>query len=456
MNIQTTTRKACAVYCCVSSDEGLGQEFNSIDAQKEAGQAFIASQRSEGWIAIKESYDDGGFSGGTMERPALKRLLADISNGKIAIVVVYKIDRLTRSLADFSKIVEVLERHGVSFVSVTQQFNTTSSMGRLMLNILLSFAQFEREVTGERVRDKIAAAKKKGMWMGGMPPLGYDVVNRKLVINGKEAAILRRIFEEVLRVSSLIAIAAQLNAEGITTKAWTTQDGRVHLGRKIDRKYIYILLRKRIYRGEISHKGHWYPGEHPAIIDQALWDAVQACLNSRNKYPRVSKRKPSEALLRGLLYNAAGERIVPTYTRKPTKTYRYYVSQSVMHSGSAQGDRHARVPANEIEAAVIAQIFTVFSSPEAIVAVVAQGQYTEPVIDEATVVIALGRLRTIWEQLLPSEHYRIVTLLIERVDLVDRDRQYGIGIIWRPLGWRQLIGEFRSQGIEAERLDIAV
>jgi site-specific DNA recombinase len=242
-------RKGCAVYCRVSSDERLDQEFNSIDAQKEAGHAYIASQRTEGWISVADDYDDPGFSGGNTERPALKRLTADIERGQIDIVVVYKIDRLTRSLADFSKMVEVFERHSVSFVSATQQFNTTTSMGRLMLNVLLSFAQFEREVTGERIRDKIAAAKRKGLWMGGVPSLGDDVENRLLVINEAEAAVVRRIFEEMVTIGSPTQIATNLNLEDVTTKAWTTQEGQTRSGERMDKKYLHKLLRNRIYQG---------------------------------------------------------------------------------------------------------------------------------------------------------------------------------------------------------------
>ena len=278
MSDTPTRRYRCAVYTRKSTDEGLDQEYNSIDAQRDAGQAYIASQRAEGWVAVADDYDDPAYSGGTMERPALKRLLADIERGRVDIVVVYKIDRLTRSLADFSKMVEVFERYGVSFVSVTQQFNTTTSMGRLMLNILLSFAQFEREVTGERIRDKIAASKRKGLWMGGIPPLGYDVESRRLVINEIEAAVVRRIFEEMLTIGSPTRIAASLAAEGITTKAWTTQDGRQREGVRIDKKYLHKLLRNRIYLGELSHKGSWYPGVHQAIIDPGLWGRVHEVL----------------------------------------------------------------------------------------------------------------------------------------------------------------------------------
>src|SRR5579883_1572926 len=273
-----TSRRRCAIYTRKSSEEGLEQDFNSLHAQREACEAFITSQRHEGWASLRERYDDGGFSGGSMERPALRRLLADIGAGKIDVVAVYKVDRLTRSLADFAKIVELFDAKGVSSVSVTQQFNTTTSMGRLTLNILLSFAQFEREVTGERIRDKIAAAKKKGLWMGGVPTIGYDVVNRQLVVNPAEAAVVRRIFEEMLTIGSPTQIAARLTAEGITTKAWTTQDGRVRTGTRIDKKYIHKVLRNRIYLGELSNRGQWYPGVHEPIIERQLWNQVHAVL----------------------------------------------------------------------------------------------------------------------------------------------------------------------------------
>ena len=296
----TRTRKRCAVYCRVSSDERLDQEFNSIDAQKEAGQAYIASQRAEGWIPVADDYDDPGYSGGNTDRPGLKRLMADIERGQIDIVVVYKIDRLTRSLADFAKMVEIFDQHGVSFSAVTQQINSATSMGRLMLNVLLSFAQFEREVTGERIRDKIAAAKRKGMWMGGVPPLGYDVDNRLLVINESEAAIVRRIFEEMLTIGSPTQIAANLTAEGITTKAWTTQEGQTRSGARIDKKYLHKLLRNRIYLGEIQHKGTSFPGQHEAIIDQDLWNLAHAFVERRKQGPREGVTQ-HPALLAGLV-----------------------------------------------------------------------------------------------------------------------------------------------------------
>ena len=448
-------RKRCAVYCRVSSDERLDQEFNSIDAQKDAGHAFIASQRSEGWIPVANDYDDPGFSGGNTERPALKRLMADIEAGRIDIVVVYKIDRLTRSLADFSKMVEVFERRGVSFVSVTQQFNTTTSMGRLMLNVLLSFAQFEREVTGERIRDKIAAAKKKGMWMGGVPTIGYDVVNRQLVVNPAEAAVVRRIFEEMLTIGSPTQIAARLTAEGITTKAWTTQDGRVRTGTRIDKKYIHKVLRNRIYLGELSNRGQWYPGVHEPIIERELWDRVHAVL-ARDSHARSVETKirlRTDALLRGLLYAPSGERMYPTYsTKRDGRVYRYYVSKSESRFG-APGKGYERLPASEIEAAVVAQIRTVLTSPESIASVVRHIQRNGAQIDEAATVLAMSRLNDIWDQLFPVERHRIANLMIERIDLVHSDAVQGIKVKWRELGWDALIGEFAPRSIGAELLE---
>ena len=450
----TVTRKRCAVYARVSSDERLDQEFTSIDAQKEAGHAYILSQRAEGWTRVADDYDDPGFSGGNTERPALKRLLADIQAGRIDIVVVYKIDRLTRSLADFSKMVEVFERHGVSFVSVTQQFNTTTSMGRLMLNVLLSFAQFEREVTSERIRDKIAAAKKKGLWMGGLPPLGYDVRERQLVVNPAEAAVVRRIFEEMLTIGSPTQIAARLTADGITTKAWMTQDGRVRTGARIDKKYLHHVLRNRIYLGEISSRGQWYPGQHEPIIPRDLWDQVHAVL-AKNPHARATDtklRQRTDALLRGLLHDPSGERMYPTYSRKNGRQYKYYVSKSSNRYG-APGKRYPNLPASEVESAVVAQIRTVLTSPESVAAVVQHAGRSGHALDEARVVMALGRLVDVWEQLFPAEQCRIVNLLIERIDVVHDGAVQGLRVRWRPLGWQALIGEFAPQGIGAELVE---
>ena len=450
-DIPTKPRQRCAVYCRVSSDERLAQEFNSIDAQKEAGQAFIVSQRPEGWIAVAHDYDDPGFSGGNTERPGLKRLMGDIERGQIDIVVVYKIDRLTRSLADFSKMVEVFERHGVSFVSVTQQFNTTTSMGRLTLNVLLSFAQFEREVTGERIRDKIAASKRKGMWMGGVPTLGYDVENRLLVINETEAAVVRRIFAEMLTIGSPTQIAANLSAEGITTKAWTTQEGQTRSGKRIDKKYLHKLLRNRIFLGEISHKGKWFPGVHAAIIEPGLWGEVHAVLakDSHGRSVETKVRSRTDALLRGLLFAPTGEPMYPTYSRKNGRKYFYYVSKSELRFGAA-GKTYERIPAGEVEAAAVAQIKRVLASPESIAAVCAHIEKNGARVAQDAAVLALHQLSDVWEQLYPVERHRIANLMIERVDLVAG----GLKVKWHALGWKELIKEFASNSIGSEMLEL--
>jgi len=444
-------RKRCAVYCRVSSDERLEQEFNSIDAQKEAGQSYVVSQRAEGWIPVVDDYDDPGFSGGNTERPGLKRLMADIERGLVDIVVVYKIDRLTRSLADFSKMVEVFERQGVSFVSVTQQFNTTTSMGRLMLNVLLSFAQFEREVTGERIRDKIAASKRKGLWMGGVPPLGYDVANRLLVVNETEADLVRRIFGEMLTIGSPTRIAQGLASEGITTKAWTTQDGQVRSGTQMDRKYLYKLLRNRIYLGELSHKGSWFPGAHAPIIDHGLWGQVHEVL-ARDPHVRsvdTQTRESTDALLRGLLFGPSGDPMYPTYASKNKRKYRYYVSKAEMRFGAA-GKTHERIPAAEVEAATVNQVKTVLSSPEAITAVCKSLELQGVRINEDEIVMGLHQLGEAWEQLYLAERIRIVKLMIERVDLVAG----GLKVKWHALGWKKLIKEFAAKGIGAELVEM--
>src|SRR5690348_3301950 len=288
-------RVRCAIYTRKSSEEGLEQEFNSLQAQREACEAFINSQRHEGWVCLPQAYDDGGFSGATMERPALQQLLADIAAGRVDTIVVYKIDRLTRSLADFAKIVDILDTKGASFVSVTQQFNTTTSMGRLTLNILLSFAQFEREVIDERIRDKIAASKRKGMWMGGIPTLGYRAQDRKLVVIESEAEIVRAIFRRYAELGSVRLLKDELEARGIKSKSWTTASGRRIGGKPFSRGALYLMLQNRLYRGEVVHKGQSHPGEHTPVINPPLWGAVQAQLaaNTAERNAGTRIRQPS-------------------------------------------------------------------------------------------------------------------------------------------------------------------
>jgi site-specific DNA recombinase len=347
-------RLRCAVYTRKSSEEGLEQDFNSLDAQREACEAFIASQKHEGWTVLPEMYDDGGFSGGTIERPAFQRLLGDVGEGKIDVVVVYKVDRLTRSLSDFAKIVEIFDKWNVSFVSVTQQFNTTTSMGRLTLNILLSFAQFEREVTGERIRDKIAASKKKGMWMGGLPSLGYDAKDRRLIINDAEAKTVRHIFRRYTELKSVRLLKAELDAHSIVSKARIASNGTRYGEKPFARGALYLMLQNRIYRGEIVHKEKSYPGEHEAIIDETLWNEVQAILTENRTDRILGTAEKQVSLLAGILFDARGKRMTPTHATKHKTRYRYYVSRSLLigtrkHSGQ-------RIPASTLEALVISRI----------------------------------------------------------------------------------------------------
>ena len=350
--------KRCAIYTRKSSEDGLDQSFNSLDAQREACHAYVLSQTGEGWEASAHRFDDGGFSGGNTNRPGLQALLSDIQTGKIDIVVVYKIDRLTRSLADFARIVEVFERHDCSFVSVTQSFNTTGSMGKLMLNVLLSFAQFEREVTGERIRDKVAASKAKGMWMGGVPPLGYDLPKdgaRVLRVNEEEAERVRFIFNRYLELSSVHSLLKDLKHREIVSKFRMTLQGRAVGGKPFSRSTLYYLLQNPVYLGKIKHKEVVHDGGHEAVVEDALFQKVQLKLDAQNRHRRVAaRRRSARSPLAGKLFDAAGDPMSPTNLyRKNGKTYRYYVSAPLQRGvASSSIDRIKRVSGVEIEKAV--------------------------------------------------------------------------------------------------------
>ena len=421
----------CAVYTRKSSEEGLEQEFNSLHAQREACEAYIASQRSEGWVLVRDQYDDGGISGGTLERPALKRLLADIDDGLIDVVVVYKIDRLSRSLMDFSKLVEVFDRNGVTFVSVTQSFNTTTSMGRLTLNILLSFAQFEREVTAERIRDKVRASRMKGMWMGGVPPYGYRVESRRLVVDDEQAAHVRWIFARFLEIGSGTVLAREVAKRGLRTAR----------GNRIDKKYLYRMLNNRAYIGEAVHKGQGYPGEHEAIIERETWDKVHAILQESPRKRAARTRADTPALLKGLLFGPDGAAFSPTHTRKGGKLYRYYVSQTVLKHGAGSCPI-GRVPAGEIEAAIIDQLRAVFRQPEIVAGTWKAARAQDGEISEADARAALQQLDPLWDELFPAEQARIVALLVERIEIAEDD----LDIRLRTDGLAGLVREF---GVDA-------
>jgi DNA invertase Pin-like site-specific DNA recombinase len=357
----------CAIYTRKSTEEGLEQDFNSLHAQREACEAFIASQKSEGWRLHQTHYDDGGFSGGNTDRPALTQLLADIEQKRIKVIVVYKVDRLTRSLADFAKMVERFDALGVSFVSVTQQFNTTTSMGRLTLNVLLSFAQFEREVTGERIRDKIAASKKKGLWMGGNTPVGYTPNGRTLEIHPEHAAIVQAIFSGYLKHGCVRKLKTALERAGFKTPIRTYESGRQTGGLPFTRGNLYKILSNPIYIGQIAHKGETYPGQHPAIIEQATWDAVKAQLSSNSQRREKQRSIPSDSLLAGILFDDQGHRLIPSHSQKQSKRFRYYVSEPLVTNVREEALNGIRIPANDLERIVIKQLIKWLSNDEALI-----------------------------------------------------------------------------------------
>jgi len=368
-----------------------------------------------------------------LERPALQRLLTDIEAGRIDVVVVYKIDRLSRSLMDFAKLVEVFDRHNVTFVSVTQSFNTTTSMGRLTLNILLSFAQFEREVTGERIRDKIAASRKKGMWMGGNPPLGYDVKDRKLVVNAHEAATVLMIFKRFLTVGSATLLSKDLLSEGVTSKR----------GKPINKGYLYKLLKNQVYIGKAVHKGKAYPGEHEAIISQDLWNKVRSIISESPRARANHTRAQTPALLKGIIFGADGRAMTPVHTKKTNKLYRYYVAAELLKGETPDGIVR-RVPAGEIEAAVIDNVRGLLRAPEIIVATWRAARGHDESISEADVREALQSLDPLWDELFPTEQSRVLQLLVERVD-VHPD---GLDIKFRVDGLETLVSEIRGSMTE--------
>jgi DNA invertase Pin-like site-specific DNA recombinase len=430
----------CAIYTRKSSDEGLEQEFNSLDAQREACAAYIVSQKQAGWVVLPDVYDDGGISGGTLERPALQRLLGDIQAGKVQIVVVYKVDRLTRSLADFAKIVDVLDAHDASFVSVTQQFNTTTSMGRLTLNMLLSFAQFEREIAGERIRDKIAASKAKGMWMGGNVPLGYDVQDRKLVVNEVEAATVRLIFRRYAELGSVRLLAIDLERLGIVSKRRQGAAGRLSGGQRFSRGALYTLLQNRIYRGEITHKGKAFPGQHAPIIEPELWQIVQDRLAANRHERALAIAAEASSLLAGLVVDGDGNRMTPTHANKRGKRYRYYVSAPLIGGDYTKAPHGLRVPAGEVDGLVLDQLRALLVSRADLAHAMA------PVdVDACTLEGALHRAASMaerWAALPPVEVRSLVRQVVARV-VVAADQ---IGLCISPFKLAEALGARHSSG----------
>lgn len=360
MNRQQTDnrpRYRCAIYTRKSTEEGLDQAFNSLDAQREACEAYIKSQTHEGWVALPDAFDDGGYSGGTIERPALTRLLEAIQASRVDIIVVYKVDRLSRSLADFVRLVEQFDQYGVSFVSVTQQFNTSNSMGRLTLNVLLSFAQFEREVTSERIRDKIAASKKKGMWMGGAVPLGYNRVDKQLVIDAEEADTVRHIYDRYLALGCVRALKGELDGDGYQSKS---RAGSHASGVKFSRGALYTILRNPVYAGMVKHHDKIYPGQHEAILDATLWDRVQKQLAANRHAKRTRENTKTQSLLAGFVFDDRGNVMSATQSHKGPRRYRYYISQALLQYREDEAGSVVRLPATQLEELVIDALLELF------------------------------------------------------------------------------------------------
>ena len=427
------SKRRCAIYGRVSTSEQTDGAYNSLHAQYDSCAAFVASQRREGWVLMPDRYEDGGVSGGTLERPALQRLLQDIEAGRIDIVVSYKLDRLSRSLTDFVKLMEVFDAHNATFVSITQAFNTTTSMGRLTLNILLSFAQFEREIISERIRDKFAASRARGKWMGGKPPAGYDVLDRKLVVNEAEAKRVLRVFEVFADTGSGIATVRQLQADGITTRS----------GRPLDKGVVYKQLNNRTYVGETAHKGNIYPGEHHGIVPRGLWDRVHAILRESPRTRANQNRMQSPALLRGLIFGTDGRAMSPTHTMRRGRQYRYYVSQTVLKGDAPENTAMVRrIAAAEIERTVMAQVQALIRQPEIIVGTWLAARAEIPELTEEETRSALHSLEPMWAELFPAEQARIVQSLVERVVIGP----HGADIRLRIEGLAERVNDFDTPG----------
>ena len=428
------SRLRCAIYTRKSTEEGLDQEFNSLDAQRVSCEAYILSQAGEGWVALKELYDDGGISGGTMDRPALKRLLGDVEAGRIDAVIVYKVDRLTRALTDFAKIVDIFDAKGVSFVSVTQQFNTTTSMGRLTLNVLLSFAQFEREVTAERIRDKIAASKKKGMWMGGLTPLGYDAVDKKLVINEAEAETVRTLFGLYLTYANVTLVKQEADRQGLKTKIRNPNNGQRRGGESFTRGHLYKLLSNPVYIGEVDHKGIRYAGKHKAIMDRKTWDGVQELLASNAVVRRCRSNAKAPSLLAGLLVDEDGNRMRPTHANKAGRRYRYYISTALAEKSAAAVDGW-RLPARAIEEVVLKGISNLLSNSARLMEVLS--------LSSPRLKVMLSGAASLADRILkagPSEQREVLLEMVISIEV----RQDRIRIILRKDRLREMIGEGQS------------
>ena len=406
----------CAIYTRKSCEEGLEQEFNSLDAQRLSAENYIASQSHEGWECLPTQYNDGGFSGGNLERPALQRLLQDIKDGKIDCIVVYKIDRLTRSLLDFSKIIELLDEYKCSFVAVTQSFNTSNSMGRLMLNVLLSFAQYERELTSERIRDKFEASSKLGIWMGGTPPLGYDPKDRKLEINVEEAKVVKAIYQSFIDTESVTETVRLMNKSGHKTKTWISTSGRVYQGTTFSKNGLRHILKNPVYAGKVTHKGNVYDGQHEPIINPKLWEKTQGIFTTRgDQVTRPTTRISTPPLLKGIfICGCCAAAMTPTYSIKRNGAkYRYYLCSS-KHRLVNEKCSVKTISAAEIEGLVVAQVLKLLAKPEVVAHAIAAISESGD-LQDIQIIKALQNVERVWEELFPAEQVRITHLLIKQV-----------------------------------------
>lgn len=420
MNEPVITKIKCAIYSRKSVETGLDVEFSSIDAQKEACEMYIGSQRSKGWIKLGDHYDDGGFTGGNMERPALQRMLQDIEDKKIDIVVVYKHDRLTRSLADFAKLIELFEKHNVSFVSVTQDFNTSTSAGRLFLNMLFSFAQYEREIIAERTRDKMTASRKKGMWMGGTVPFGYDAVDKKLVINKEEAEILHFIYDRFIETESVVQVVKEVREKGYITKSRSTRSGKSIGGKSLDKGTIYRILETPIYTGKVVSHGNIYDGRHEAIITNEKWEQIRAIMNEDPRRKIATKRTPTPAYLRGVIScGGCMSGMLPTHTLKKGKQYRYYVPDAHVKK-QCQNCKVGHISAGIVEEKVFEEVKLLLRSPEIVAKVTEIVQQNNPKYSEELVRKSLVHVSALWDELFPVEQNRIIKLLIKDVIVTEK------------------------------------
>lgn len=433
---KTKTKKRCAIYTRKSCEEGLEQEFNSLDAQRLSAENYILSQAHEGWTLVNEHYDDGGYSGGNLDRPALKRLFNDIKAGKIDCIIVYKIDRLTRSLSDFSQIIKILDEYNVSFVAVTQSFNTANSMGRLMLNVLLSFAQYERELTSERIRDKFAASCQKGMWMGGSIPIGYDLKDRRLIINEDESKIIKILFKTFIETQSVTETYRELNDLGFKTKTWISSSNKIHKGRKFNKSSVRSILTNELYIGKINHKGNIYDGLHSAIIDGEVWQKAQDIIKRKVATISMSKTRISQApLLKGIMNcGICGNKMTPTYTSKNGRKYRYYICQAKL-KGSNEECGVGRIPAKETEELVINQVLKILQKPEIISQTI---KNKDGDVSQNQIIKSFQKINQVWDELFVTEQARIISLLVRDV-IINPD---GVSINIYKQGLNSLNNEF--------------